>query len=410
MKKIITSIGMIVFVGALIVGGTGAFFSDTETSTGNVFTAGAIDLRVDSEQHYNNMVCTEVTAGVFQWKPEVGFTPLPGHYPVPNSTCDGTWAATNLGAHKFFNFDDIKPGDEGENTISLHVSSNEAYACVDVNITSNDDVDCTEPETEAEIAACQNSLPSAEFDGELAQNMDFFAWLDDGNIDGFGDEVDPGEGDNIWQAGESPLFSNIIGPASDALDGESYTLADPQRGALVASTTYYIGFAWCAGNMTTAGPGLLDCDGSTMGNEAQTDEMIADIAFRVEQARHNEDFSCAPRTAPTTATITVDKVVTFTSGAIAGVDVPDFALSIDHTDAAPAIPVTDQVAVAGLQPGTYTISEVYSNDPANVTFDAVFTGACSEIGVTNTGTMTVVAGDNAVCTITNSVSPEPIPG
>ena len=44
---------MIVFVGAVVIGATGAFFSDTETSTGNTFTAGAIDLGVDNESYYN---------------------------------------------------------------------------------------------------------------------------------------------------------------------------------------------------------------------------------------------------------------------------------------------------------------------------------------------------------------------
>lgn len=55
--RLMMSLGMLVFVGAVVVGGTGAFFSDTETSTGNVFTAGAIDLTVDSEAHYNGSMC-----------------------------------------------------------------------------------------------------------------------------------------------------------------------------------------------------------------------------------------------------------------------------------------------------------------------------------------------------------------
>lgn len=293
MKKIIMSLGMIVFVGALVAGGTGAFFSDTETSTGNVFTAGAIDLTVDSEQHYNGQECMVDTNDVDLDQNNTEYVWIgAGDYPVQGTSCDGTWAATNLGAQKFFNFNDVKPGDEGENTISLHVDSNDAYACVDVTITSNDDVDCTDPENEAEGVACQNSVPSAEFDGELAQNLEFFAWADDGAIDGFGDEGDTTEGDNIWQAGEMPLFSNISGPASDVLDGESYTLADSNIGALEGNTTSYIGLAWCAGDLTTPAPGTIVCDGAQMGNNAQTDEMIANIAFRIEQARNNPNFTC----------------------------------------------------------------------------------------------------------------------
>ena len=283
MKQIITSLGTIVFVLALVVGGTGAFFSDTETSTGNVFTAGAIDLTVDSEQHYNNAVCTN---GV--WVLDEGETVETPQYPVLGTSCNGTWLATDLGAETFFNFTDIKPGDEGENTISLHVDSNDAYACVDVSLTANDDVSSTEPELEAGDVPNVGSL----FDGELAQNINFFAWSDWGATPGFQGDTDPGEGDNIWQAGEPELFSNSFGPAIDVLDGESYTLADATTGALTGGATSYIGLAWCAGAFTISAPGDITCDGSTMGNEAQTDSMVANIAFRIEQARNNENFTC----------------------------------------------------------------------------------------------------------------------
>ena len=48
MKKILLSSALILFVGgAVAIGGTGAFFSDTETSSGNIFIAGSIDLKID---------------------------------------------------------------------------------------------------------------------------------------------------------------------------------------------------------------------------------------------------------------------------------------------------------------------------------------------------------------------------
>lgn len=49
MKKILLSVLTISLVGAVAIGATGAYFSDTETSTGNTFTAGTIDLMVNSE-------------------------------------------------------------------------------------------------------------------------------------------------------------------------------------------------------------------------------------------------------------------------------------------------------------------------------------------------------------------------
>jgi len=280
MQRILLGLGALVFVGGLAAGATGAFFSDSETSTGNIFTAGEIDLTVDSEQHYNGNVCQSGEQG-YVWVGE-------SEFPAPGSPCDGTWDATNLGAQKFWNFNDVKPGDEGENTISLHVDSNDAYACVDVNITSNDDVSTVDPETDA-----GDALESAvdPFDGELAQNLNFFAWADYGTTPGFQGD-DQGEGDNVWQANEPPLFSNVIGTAADALDGENYTLADSSTGPLTGGSTSYIGLAWCAGTLTAPALGTLDCDGAGMGNVAQTDSMTASVAFRIEQARNNSNFTC----------------------------------------------------------------------------------------------------------------------
>ena len=50
MKKILISLSVIGAVAAIAVGGTIAYFSDTETSTGNTFTAGTIDIAVTSPQ------------------------------------------------------------------------------------------------------------------------------------------------------------------------------------------------------------------------------------------------------------------------------------------------------------------------------------------------------------------------
>jgi len=49
MKKILLSLATIGVVGAIAVSATGAWFSDTETSTGNTFTAGTLDLAVNGQ-------------------------------------------------------------------------------------------------------------------------------------------------------------------------------------------------------------------------------------------------------------------------------------------------------------------------------------------------------------------------
>lgn len=53
MKRIIISLSVVAAVAAAVVVGTTAFFSDTETSTGNTFTAGTIDISVDSMNPWN---------------------------------------------------------------------------------------------------------------------------------------------------------------------------------------------------------------------------------------------------------------------------------------------------------------------------------------------------------------------
>jgi hypothetical protein len=186
--------------------------------------------------------------------------------------CGGTWELTDLGPeHKFFNFDDIKPGDYGENTISLHVYDNDAYACMFTRNMQDDDPSLTEPET----SAGDNTVGLGN--GELSKYVYFFAWHDDGN--------------NVFEAGEEKITEDPV-LANPFLSDSVVDLATPGNGKILpAGTTKYIGLAWCAGTMSFAGTDIL-CDGSLMGNEAQADALSADIGFYVEQVRNNPEFSC----------------------------------------------------------------------------------------------------------------------
>ena len=154
MKKILLSVTTLVAVGVIAAGATGAFFGDAETSTGNTFTAGSIDLTVSSKQSYNGNVCVE---GIWE-----------GDASYPTGDCTGAWDLADLGVtHKFFNFDDIKPGDHGASTVGLKVGSNDAWACADIKVTKNDDVSSTGPELKVDVAEDADD----DFDGELAQNV-----------------------------------------------------------------------------------------------------------------------------------------------------------------------------------------------------------------------------------------------
>jgi predicted ribosomally synthesized peptide with SipW-like signal peptide len=251
-------------VGTIAFGASRAFFSDKETSTGNYFTAGAIDLKVDNASYYNG-------SGIMERR---------------DST---SWGPTDIAGQLFFDFDDIKPGDLGEDTVSLSVTNNPSWICADIDITANSDETCTEPEQLDENNGCV--VETNGTNGELASQLNFIFWADDG--------------DNVLETGESILTQ---GSASAVLGGVTWALADSQNnvwgtaGPVEPDVTKYIGKAWCFGILTpdpvTPGnnspitnPGVI-CNGSLVNNAAQTDKLMGDITFRAVQARHNDNFVC----------------------------------------------------------------------------------------------------------------------
>lgn len=270
MKRIILSLAIISVVGAVVAGATGAFFSDTETSTGNTFTAGAIDLTVDSTQHYNNAVCVDSL-----WALAPGATATVPQYPVIGTACGGTWALKDLvpTSDKFFNFGDVKPGDFGEDTISLHVLNNDAWVCAAVSNLANAENGCTEPESDPSSGNDQSCANPGIGQGELQNYLTMTVWKDDG-VDANGQTVGTAC-DNIQQQGEPTLTSGH--PVSGILPVYDSTTG---HGPLASGTTSCLGVSWSLPSDT--------------GNITQTDSITGDIGFNVVQARNNASFQCAP--------------------------------------------------------------------------------------------------------------------
>jgi len=367
MKKILLSIATLGIVGAAVVGGTTAIFSDTEVSTGNTFTAGAIDLTVDNESYYNGVLNKGTT-----WF-------------EPANLDDGEGPGVE-GAYFFFDFHDLKPGDWGEDTISLHVNNNDSYLCADVTLTSNQDNGSTEPEL--------NDENPWTGEGELADNVHFIWWADDG--------------DNVYEEDEELLPAGPLGylgvgqTATVALaDANTNIWNDDQIGGpLPGDSVRYIGKAWCFGEMTIdpATPGDNDpevyagfsCSGASEDNSTQTDSMTADVVFRAIQSRHNDGFVCEPLTEPTTATLTVDKIITFSDPDLDPVEISDFTFLLNGPGTV-NLEVFDEVSVPGLTPGTYTVSETGPDG-----FVAQYGLDCNSIGE-----VTLAAGSNETCRIIN---------
>lgn len=294
MKKILLSLLSIGAVAGVAVLATGAFFSDTETSTGNLLQAGAIDLGVDNHSFYNGRPNEGTT-----WRVDYDLSDEP--------------------PRQFFHFRDIKPGDWGEDTISLHVNNNESWLCADVTLTSDDDNGLVDPETD------DGDQTDGPGNGELADAVNWYWWADDGdNV--FECTFEPNTQDpnlppvcNEEAEGSEVLLPagplgalNVGGTATvtlaDSLNniwsGDSGDPLDPQD-------VRFVGKAWCFGysdflpypqdggnlqNLPDTRPVI--CDGSGVNNITQTDSFTADISFRAVQSRNNELFVCDERIGP----------------------------------------------------------------------------------------------------------------
>ena len=236
---------------SLLVGvvGTLALVALADTNAGTTFATGSgtggLELKIDSRTIYNGVLQPKLSWALKKLQP----------------WCD-----------RFFNFDDIKPGDTGETTISLHVAKNPAFICLDFQNLVDKDNGNNEPEAKKD----QNGTTT----GEMSKELEFFAWRDDG--------------DNVFEVGEKPLFGTSTQSASVVLKGATYALADATHGpAYAKDSTHYIGITWCAGNITVnLATAQITCDGGAMGNEAQTDSMAFDVSFRAVSSKEQPAFLC----------------------------------------------------------------------------------------------------------------------
>ncbi len=239
MRRALFSIMLIgiVAVGAT-VGGLAAFH-DTESSKGNTFQAGDLDLKIDWETSYN------------------------GSEPVITSWND----LDASGDGPIFNFTDVKPGDWGETTISVHVFTNDAWVCGEIVPYSYDDVSSNEPE----LLVDDNNIENDQWDGELAQNLDITIWLENDGNNEYNDDTDRQLFSGKFSELDIPFYFNM----------DQNLNPDDGIQPLIGCENYYVGVSWS-----------ID---SSVGNEIQSDEIMFDIIFDAYQYRHQEDNNpCVP--------------------------------------------------------------------------------------------------------------------
>jgi len=416
-KRILLSLGTLIVTGAVVVGGTGAFFSDTETSTGNVFTAGEVDLKVNhTQQQYNGVDCqtcgvsvysstdtqvvganaTAINQGPFpmdaalitnphqNWLDESTVAPAEWIWVTPivdpadvnndaeytfedtfflqgpialaafnlslaadngykvvvngdtivdkleternfnslnpltsgqqalfeaaliqnglntieitvrNKAVPGTnqnsnpagliykidftnedceagvadfqqkcelWAEKDLETETFFNFSDIKPQDTGSNVISLNVTSNDAFACLNVVNKEDNENLINNPEDNS-----GDNTPEGEMGSFLT-------------VRGFYSDVNGTQGDELFASTSAKDLGTIV-----------FADSNSSRGPILGNTTEYIKLEWCMGDFNPDGT----CDGNVPNiNQTQTDSFIADLQFSVIQSRNNANYVCS---------------------------------------------------------------------------------------------------------------------
>ena len=276
MRRILTVILSLGIVGAVVFGITQAFFSDTETSTGNILQAGSLDLKIDNTCCYNGRACVDG-----RWIGNNEHDNFNG-----NDVCSCSWKSKDLDGELFFDLHDLKPGDWEEDTISFDIE-NPAWLCGDAVLTANDDVTCTNPEQKDEQGLCED--PGAGL-GELAKNLNFVFWVDDGD-----NVFETDEAEGVLHRGTA---ETVFGGQDKWLKGDAGSSFAP-----IGPRTFYIAKYFCFGEIgetplaqddgapAERGSGFT-CDGSKLDNQTQTDNLIVDFKFYAEQSRHNDDFSC----------------------------------------------------------------------------------------------------------------------
>ena len=265
-KRILISLSVIGAVAAIAVGGTIAYFSSTQTSTGNTFTAGTLDLKVDSTCHYDGMVCaTGGAKGGTYWQLE---NPgAPSSYPeLLGQACSCTWLEKDLTTGDlFFNYIDVKPGDIGENTISLDVVSNPAWVCAKIDGLKTTAGIANEPKCIAQSGTWANNACNIPMKPELQSALKFTVWIDK-------------TCDNIYNSNDDTYV--VQGQPASAIN---WAIADSQHGGqpLAGGSNTCIGVEW-------------SIDGASVGNEIQGDNLTGNVTFTATQSRNNASFTCNP--------------------------------------------------------------------------------------------------------------------
>ncbi|WP_276258509.1 SipW-dependent-type signal peptide-containing protein [Haloglomus litoreum] len=205
-RKVLAAVGAVGAAGAGAGLGTSALFNDTESFEGNSITAGELDLLVDWQQTYDGagdpvyvnahpdhdgdgrqsvLHPTEPYAVEYTEANLVDFLTCDTPGFDDDYDFDGNETQDSL-----VELSDVKPGDTGEITFSLHLCDNPGY--IWMQAANVDEDDGAHPEPEPGTPVPSESGDDGVDGGQLAENIQVEMWYDDdcNNVPGDGRTAD----------------------------------------------------------------------------------------------------------------------------------------------------------------------------------------------------------------------------
>ncbi|TKX57519.1 VWA domain-containing protein [Halorubrum sp. SS7] len=192
-RKVLAGLGAVGVASAGAGLGTTAYFNDTESFEGNTLTAGELDLKLDYKSTYlggPGRLDDVIDMGypdaedLGEGRYLLGQAPTPGDMEAWEDLVQGEGRAFDFcspEADQFlingdeipvFTLDDVKPGDSGEVTISVHICDNPAFLYLAGELTENAENGQSEPEMEQEGEDTDGI-------GELADAIEVCVWYDE---------------------------------------------------------------------------------------------------------------------------------------------------------------------------------------------------------------------------------------
>jgi predicted ribosomally synthesized peptide with SipW-like signal peptide len=236
-RRVLAGIGTVGLASAGAGLGTSAYFSDRERFTSNELAAGTLDLKLDYKATYTGGAgrLDDIRAMGYPDADDLGDgvylldqAPTPAEMQewhdfvmgeqFPYCDPEADEYLVNGDGIPVFTLDDVKPGDSGEVTISLHICDNPAYLRLVGEITGEAENGQTDPEVVAEGV-------DGDGLGELADAIEVCVWYDE-DCDNVYEPTGTGEQQELEVALVSDVSGSMSGSAIQALRTAATSFVD----------------------------------------------------------------------------------------------------------------------------------------------------------------------------------------